>query len=67
MTIDKSQEITEELLYKINRVFRCESHPKTYNECIEYYTNKLKHIFGVINIFHGVKKQVNKKCSLFNK
>jgi hypothetical protein len=60
LTIDKPFKISDDLLKKISIAFRCEIKPETYNECIEYYVNKLKNIFGKINVLQGVKKQINK-------
>jgi hypothetical protein len=60
LPIDKEYKISEELTKKINTAFRCEIIPKTFNECIEYYVNKLKSIFGSTNLIQGTKKQVNK-------
>jgi len=65
LPIDKPFKINEELLRKINIAFRCEIKPETYNECIEYYVNKLKHIFGKINVLQGVKRQINKIRSVY--
>jgi hypothetical protein len=53
--------INDELLNKINMAFRCEQKPETFNECLEYYVNKLKSIFGKINIIEATRRQVNKK------
>jgi hypothetical protein len=64
LPIDKPFKISDELLRKINVALRCEIKPETYNECIEYYVNKLKNIFGKINILQGVKKQMNKVRSV---
>jgi hypothetical protein len=44
LIIDKPQEISKELITEINRIFRCEMEPKSFNECIDYYVNKLKHL-----------------------
>jgi hypothetical protein len=58
---DKPMEINDELINKINIAFRCEQIPETFNEYIDYYVNKLKNIFGKVNIIEGTRKQANKK------
>ena len=60
LPVDKIYKVNDELIKKINTAFRCETKPETYNEYIDYYVNKLKSIFGHINLIQGTRKQVNK-------
>jgi hypothetical protein len=58
---DKPIKINNELITKINTAFRTDQTPESFNEFIEYYISKLKHLTGNIEIIKGIKKQVNKK------
>ena len=54
LPVDKIYKVNDELIKKINTAFRCETKPETYNEYIDYYVNKLKSIFGHINLIQDV-------------
>lgn len=58
---DKPFKISDELTKKIKVSFKCEQYPITYNEYIEYYVNKIKHLLGKIEIITATRKQVNKQ------
>jgi len=58
---DKPFKISDDLIKKINISFRTDKTPKeTYNNYIDYYTHKIKHILNKIEITDTEKKQVNK-------
>lgn len=58
---DKPLKLSDELNKKINSSFRCSEFPNTFNECILYYINKVKHLLDFINIFNCERIQKNKK------
>lgn len=58
---DKQFKLSDELNKKINSSYRCSEFPITFNECITYYINKLKHLTGFINIVNCERKQINGK------
>ena len=57
---DKPNNINEDLLKRINTAYRTTNIPKTYNEFIKFYTYKIKHIIGDIDIIDIKKTQINK-------
>jgi predicted transcriptional regulator len=60
---DKPYNINEDLLKRINTAYRTDrttNIPKTYNEFIKFYTYKIKHIMGDIDIIDIKKTQINK-------
>ena len=60
VAVDKPLKISDELVKKINVAYRCDQYPTTYNEYIEYYVNKIKHLTGSIKFITSTKKQLNK-------
>ena len=58
---DKVFKLSDELNKKVNSSFRCSEFPTTFNECIVYYINKIKHLLDFINIFNCERIQTNKK------
>ena len=64
---DINKTISIELYNKIKVSFRSiEGHPRTYNECIEYYIKKLSHMFRTLKIILTERKRINgKKCTLY--
>jgi len=58
--VDKPFKVSDDLVKKINVSYRCDQYPTTYNEYIEYYVNKIKHLTGFINFITSTKKQINK-------
>lgn len=58
---DKPFKISEDLNKKINSSFRCDEFPITFNECILYYVNKIKHLTGFISIINSTQIQEDGK------
>lgn len=58
---DKAFKLSDELNKRVNSSFRCSEFPATFNECIAYYINKIKHLLDFINIFNCKQIQKNKK------
>ena len=54
---DKPIKINNELITKINTAFRTDQTPESFNEFIEYYISKLKHLTGNIEIIKGTKSK----------
>jgi len=59
--IDIPFSFTTQLTNKINSTFRSKDQPKTYNEAIKYYINKLSHMTGSIKVIKNVRTQENRK------